>query len=134
MQNPDDPSRKRYVGNDIVVIVFKKGESDVFYPADMSSQFNHIYVVVQKLPADPKFKKTRYRINIANKVSVPTYPPYLSIPPIFESGPELRTYLLTKLLNGERAAISRAKMFSTGNAKTLDNLLTEAINLTQEAV
>lgn len=125
-QNEDDPSKKRYVGNDIVVLVFKKGAKDVFYPADMSSQFNHIYVVVEKV-RDTGVGEVKYRVNIANKASVPPYPPYLEAPPVFTAGADFRRYLLTKLINGERSAISKAKMFSAGNAKTLDHLLVEAI-------
>lgn len=102
-----------------------------------------IYVVVEKIRDVGGAPK--YRVNIANKASVPPYPPYLESPPVFSAGAEFRRYLLTKrtpllqlrslhlnrlsdtVINGERAAISKAKMFSTGNAKTLENLLLEAI-------
>jgi hypothetical protein len=142
-QGSQDPSKKRFIGNDIAVIVFKKGSHDVFYPADMASQYNHIYIVVEKVQDPPSPEPTTttttrssssisltpimYRINISNKVSVPTYPPYLESPPIFSRGSDFRRYLLTKIINGERATISQAKMFSAGNARTLDTLLTDAI-------
>jgi len=42
-------SRKRHLGNDIVVIIFLDGDGDfTFNPSTVQSYFNHVFFVVQK--------------------------------------------------------------------------------------
>uniref|UniRef100_A0A6B2L8X5 Rap-GAP domain-containing protein n=1 Tax=Arcella intermedia TaxID=1963864 RepID=A0A6B2L8X5_9EUKA len=118
---PDDPSRKRYIGNDVVVIIFKEGENDVFNPAIMRSQFNYVFLVVEKVPQTEG--TTKYRIQFCSRPGVPPFPPYLNDPPVFEKTPEFRQFLLTKLINGERATISSAKDFAQKMDRTRNQLL-----------
>eukprot|EP01126_Amoeba_proteus_P005659 TRINITY_DN11925_c0_g1_i1.p1 TRINITY_DN11925_c0_g1~~TRINITY_DN11925_c0_g1_i1.p1 ORF type:complete len:405 (-),score=82.59 TRINITY_DN11925_c0_g1_i1:722-1936(-) len=44
-----DPSRKRHIGNDVVVIVFREDPRDLFDLSLVKSHFNHIFVIVDKL-------------------------------------------------------------------------------------
>eukprot|EP01132_Coremiostelium_polycephalum_P004586 gene4586-5725_t len=39
--------RKRHLGNDIVLIIFKEGNSTLFDPSIIKSNFNHIFAVIQ---------------------------------------------------------------------------------------
>jgi len=117
----NDPSRKRYIGNDVVVIIFKEGRDEIFNPNIMHSQFNHIFVVVEKVNVNDN--KTWYRVQIATKPGVPPFPPYLPDPPLFEKDAKFREYLLTKLINGERATIAMAKDFAQKMDRTRNQLL-----------
>jgi hypothetical protein len=50
--HPDDPQkleRKRHLGNDVIVIIYKEG-SQIFDPTCIHSEFNHIFFVVQREP------------------------------------------------------------------------------------
>ena len=45
--DPQQVDRKRHLGNDVVIVVFKEGD-DPFTPLMIHSQFNHVFVVVEK--------------------------------------------------------------------------------------
>jgi len=109
----DDPSRKRHIGNDIVVIIFKESQRPID-PSVFLSKFNHIFVVVTKVPTEPE---TTYRVEIASKSSVPYFPPRLFLGNTFKKS-EFRPFFLTKLLNGERSALSRASAFTHSLRRT----------------
>jgi len=124
----NDPSRKRYIGNDVIVIIFKEGKDEIFDPAIMHSQFNHIFAVVEKVPTSSPDGKTFYRVQLVTKSDVPPFPPYLPNPPIFEKGPDFHKYFLTKLINGERVTIATAKDFAQKMDRTRDQLLDSLIS------
>jgi hypothetical protein len=49
VSQPDDlqrVERKRHLGNDVVVIIFKEGPG-AFDPLCIKSHFNHVFIVVQ---------------------------------------------------------------------------------------
>jgi len=125
---PNDPSRKRYIGNDIIVIIFKEGPDDVFNPNIIRSQFNHIFVIVEKVKSPKNNDITYYRVQVACKPSVPPFLPFLPDPPIFKKGNKFRDILLTKLINGERSCLSMAKDFSDKMSRTRNQLLEDALN------
>lgn len=56
-------ARKRFIGNDIVVVVFQDGTTP-FDIGSIKSEFNHVFVVVQPLKMEGK---THYRLGIASK-------------------------------------------------------------------
>ncbi|PRP85752.1 GTPase-activating Rap/Ran-GAP domain-like protein 3 [Planoprotostelium fungivorum] len=90
--------RKRHLGNDVVMIIYKEGPSVAFDPRVVASQFNHVFAVVQ--PEGDKL-----RVCLANKFGVKPYTPNLPEPCLFEKNSYLKRFLLTKLINGERAAM-----------------------------
>lgn len=49
--------RKRHLGNDVVVIVYKEGNQK-FNPACIHSMFNHMFIVIQNIAigGEPKYK------------------------------------------------------------------------------
>jgi len=102
----DDPQqidKKRHIGNDIVVLVFmEKGSS--LTPGFLRSHFNHVYFVVQ-----PSFTETgvlKYKLAVAAKEGVPPFGPMLPHLPEFDVGNSFKEYLLTKMVNAERAALN----------------------------
>lgn len=67
-------------------------------------------------------------MQVYTKQCVPEYGPVLPNPPIFRNLTELRRFLLVKLMNGEKAALSSPKSaFANKKTRTLD-LLIQAIH------
>jgi len=52
--------RKRHLGNDVVVIIFKECD-EPFNPAWIRSEFNHIFCVVQKVKKKNATDPTSYK-------------------------------------------------------------------------
>jgi len=105
---PDDlqrVERKRHLGNDIVVLVFKEGEQP-FDPLCLTTHFNNIFIVISvDKETKAKTHRTHYKLAIANKTGMPPYPPFLKEPAIYEKNGDFRNFLLTKLLNSERSSM-----------------------------
>lgn len=121
---PDDlqrVERKRHLGNDIVCIIYKEGDFP-FDPLSLTTHFTNIFLVIQK---DKSFThKTHYKLAIANKTGVPPYGPYLKYPPVYEKNDYFRDFLLSKLINSERAAMQspdfKGKMIRTNKQLLAD--------------
>ncbi|KAL6060048.1 signal-induced proliferation-associated 1-like protein 3 [Balamuthia mandrillaris] len=104
--DPDRLERKRHIGNDVVVIVFKDtvpGGTSHPLPLVFNSHMTHVYVIVEVDWAKTG-QKTFYRVNIAYKDDVPESQPILPQPPSFEKNDLFRKFLLTKLINAERGS------------------------------
>lgn len=118
--------RKRHIGNDVVVILFleKGGNLD---PRKFVSQFNCIffqillnpiflissldaYCIISpiQVPPDSIYGEFpfNYRLSIVTKPGVRICGPQLPDPTIFPPTPQFRNFLLTKLINLERAAMT----------------------------
>ena len=85
--------RKRHLGNDVVLIVFKEGDAP-FDPQIIHSHFNHVFVVVQVYKKTAE--KTSYRVAVATKSGVESFGPALPPQGIFEDKELFRRFLLTK--------------------------------------
>uniref|UniRef100_A0A6B2L4Q0 Rap-GAP domain-containing protein n=1 Tax=Arcella intermedia TaxID=1963864 RepID=A0A6B2L4Q0_9EUKA len=125
----NDPSRKRYIGNDVVVIIFKEGSGDLFDPTVMRSQYNHVFAVVHKVKTE---SGDFYRFEISNKPAVPPYPPYLPNPPLFPINSESRDLFLCKLINAERATIAQVPIFRSNLSATRESLINDLKNTIKE--
>jgi len=99
--DPQQIARKKHLGNDVVMIVFKEGNQPLD-PCIFKSQFNHVFAVVQHLQ---QHNETAYRIAFASKPGVHPFGPFLPQPAIFRKCNAFRDFLLTKLINSERAAM-----------------------------
>jgi len=102
--------RKRHLGNDVVVVIFKEGDQP--FSADcLCSEFNHVFVVVQKVGVTDQ-GHPQYKIEISCKDSVvQPWRPLLPNPPIFtfnKNDSSFHDWLLTKFINGERACMYAA--------------------------
>jgi len=103
--------RKRHLGNDIIVIIFKEATSP-FQPEMLKSEFNNICVVITPIGREiTGSDKTHYKLNIVCKEGVPPFGPSITYPAVFEKNDEFREFLLTKLINGERAALHGSPAF-----------------------
>lgn len=124
--DPDCPQqleRKRHLGNDVVVIVFVENENQTltvlndpepYLPSTIRTHFQHVLAVVQRDPTS--IDRPRYRLHIARKSDVPSFGPELPNPSVFDKS-QLRNVLLTKLINGERAAL-KAPAFERAISRT----------------
>lgn len=116
--NPQQVERKRHLGNDICNIVFQEDHQTPFFPEMIKSNFNHVFAVVSRL-SDGKFQ-----LKIYAKESVPCFGPALPNPSVFEDPHELRQFLIVKLMNGEKAALSSTtSAFAKKKMRTLECLL-----------
>lgn len=119
--------RKRHLGNDVVLIIFWEGDGE-FDPTMIKSQFNHVFIVVSlDTSSIPELGKIRYRVNVTCKQGIPRWEPYLPYPPVFDRDDVLRTWLLYKCCNGERATMY-APVFRTKLIKTNTTFLKQLVD------
>lgn len=114
--------RKRFIGNDIVVIIFQESDQPIKLNT-FSSKQNHVFAIVR-----PHFEKssaseaTGYHVSIVNKMGVPAYTPDLPEPTFIERNAMSRDFFFHKLVNGERASY-RAPSFAPKISRTRSVLL-----------
>lgn len=113
--------RKRHIGNDVIVLVFQDEDSAPLQPEMIRSYFNHVFIVVRPVTIDGK---KYYRTATAWKDGVTPFGPSVSPNHLFSTGDEFRTYLLTKMINGERAAYT-APGFAKAMTRTREQMLLE---------
>jgi hypothetical protein len=124
-ENVQQLERKRHLGNDIVVIVFVEGKNPedayesclTFDPSCMKSHFNHIFALVSY-----DHIKSEYRLVVHSAESVPRFGPSLPARGVFSESSSFRDFLLTKLINGEKASYC-TPTFSEKRNRTLSLLL-----------
>lgn len=98
--NAQQLEKKRHIGNDVVSLIFQDGP-DTFDPSILTTKFTHVIAVVQHYTDDQG--RSRYKFAIANKPGVREYGP-VNPNVSWKLGNTFREFLLTKLINGERAA------------------------------
>lgn len=89
--------RKRHLGNDVVVVIYKEGDQK-FDPSWIHSEFNHVFIIIQKLPAKENINgEASYKVEIGHKGDIPAPPlPLLPEKNIFNLNEAFRRWLLTK--------------------------------------
>jgi len=95
--------RKRQIGNDVVVVVFLDKATN-FDPNSLISHFIHVVIAISKVETDDQ--SLVYKMAIACKEGVRPFGPAMPFPAIFPADDIFREFLLTKLINGERAALN----------------------------
>ena len=93
--NRQQVERKRHVGNDVVVVIFKEQAATPFLPTLIASRFNHIFIVVS-IERDEAGDESKYHVAVSSLEGVPSFGP--SLPPngIFHDPWNLRVFLLRK--------------------------------------
>ena len=121
--------RKRHVGNDIVVIVFRESvDAPPFRVSCIASHFNAIFAVVTPVrPPKGVDAPTHYRIEVAVDESCPSFGPFLVDPPVYRADKRFREALLAKLINGERAVLA-SPTFQQKMARTRRQFMTMMVN------
>lgn len=115
--------RKRHIGNDIVAIVFQE-KNTPFCPEMIQSNFLHSYLVIQPIENNDDNSSTNhyYRVSISARNDVPPFGPSLPSTIITGNKEELRSFILTKLINAENAAL-KADKFAKLAERTRSSLL-----------
>ncbi|XP_033221111.1 uncharacterized protein LOC117175513 [Belonocnema kinseyi] len=130
--DPQKLQRKRHIGNDIVCVVFLEADNTSFSPACIKSHFLHTFILVRVSPRI-KRKVTRYEVSVVTRDEVGAYKPYLWEQSVFEKGPMFREWILTKIVNGERASYSAPK-FARMQERTRSQMLEDIVaNLANHA-
>ncbi|XKL64913.1 hypothetical protein PGB90_004999 [Kerria lacca] len=117
--------RKRHIGNDIVCVVFLEADNTSFSPSCIKSHFLHTFIVVRTSPRIRR-KTTRYEVSVVTRDEVGAYKPYLWEQSVFENGPMFREWILTKIVNGERASYSAPK-FARMQERTRSQMLEDLV-------
>ena len=129
---PDDLQRvekKRHIGNDIVVILFKENSEDSgdkFDPTCLTSEFNHIFIVIR--PDKNDETNDGYTVNVGCKSSVNPFPPFMASNH-YKHDEVFREFILKKAINGERTA-----MFSTAFEGNSIKLRKDQLNMLYDQV
>ncbi|XP_023248561.1 uncharacterized protein LOC106638170 [Copidosoma floridanum] len=124
--DPQKLQRKRHIGNDIVCVVFLEADNTSFSPACIKSHFLHTFIIVRVSPRI-KRKVTRYEVSVVTRDEVGAYKPYLWEQSVFEqTGPMFREWILTKIVNGERASYSAPK-FARMQERTRSQMLEDIV-------
>lgn len=98
--------RKRHLGNDIVMIIFRENATAPFDPHSITSHFNFVFIIVSPVvdEANPN-SATHYLVNVCIREQVAPFAPFLPDPPIFPRTEEAKQLLLFKIVNAERTAL-----------------------------
>ncbi|XP_059620378.1 uncharacterized protein LOC132264278 [Phlebotomus argentipes] len=124
--------RKRHIGNDIVCVVFLEADNTLFSPACIKSHFLHTFILV-RVSARIKRKPTRYEVSVVTRDEVGAYKPYLWEQSVFVRDQMFREWILTKIVNGERASYSAPK-FARMQERTRSQMLEDIVaNLANHA-
>lgn len=107
-----------------MAVVFQE-DNTPFAPDMIASHFLHAFIVVQ--PIDPCTPNVRYRITVTARDGVNFFGPTLPDPAVMRKGPELREFILTKLLNAENACY-KAQKFARLELRTRTALLSNLVD------
>ena len=108
-KDPQFIAKKRHIGNDVIVIVFKevneKGTDTIKLDSFMS-HYNHIYFIVTPLIIN---NEKVYRVTVCCKKPVQAFLPRFPEEQYFKRDEQFVDWLLCKCINGERAALESAQ-------------------------
>ncbi|KAL7333571.1 hypothetical protein PS15p_202459 [Mucor circinelloides] len=127
--------RKRYIGNDIVCIVFMENKAaQRFKPESIRSQFLHVFIVVYYERIN---QQDAWRVEVLHNKNVKPFSPPVPSPPIFYDEEVLRAFLLLKLINAENASLKSSDKFTLPNNKArlciLKSLIESGLEASQVA-
>ncbi|KAI9487575.1 MAG: hypothetical protein EXX96DRAFT_553823 [Benjaminiella poitrasii] len=125
--------RKRYIGNDIVCIIFIEGKNQKFDPSSIRSQFLHVFIIVR---VETINRQDVWRVEIVCNRDVKTFPPPIPSPPVFYDEHELRSFLISKLISAENFSLKSEKFALLNNKARLQvfkNLIEIGLRISQVA-
>ncbi|KAG0167631.1 signal-induced proliferation-associated 1-like protein 3 [Apophysomyces sp. BC1015] len=125
--------RKRYIGNDIVCVVFVESGKQAFDPNAIRSQFLHVYIVVHPEMTDgnKRWRQVLGSKQVVYNDKVGEFGPELASPPLLYEE-DLRGFLILKLINAENAALKSDK-FAVPNTKARRGILKTLVETGLEA-
>jgi len=97
-------SKKRFLGNDVVLVVYQELGCKPFDVKSVPSHFIHVVVLVTEIPlAEDGFY--RFRISVCKlRSDIPNFGPPVPFPPVFKVGPELKEFFLQTVINAHLAS------------------------------
>ncbi|KAJ6217992.1 hypothetical protein RDWZM_009149 [Blomia tropicalis] len=120
--------KKRHIGNDIVCVAFLEGDDSLFWPGCIKSHFLHTFIVVKTSPKPLDGDEIRkYKVAVVCRDEVTAFKPFLWHQSEFEKDAYFREWLLTKIINGERASYSAPK-FARMQDRTRSQMLEDIVN------
>jgi hypothetical protein len=113
-------TRKRHIGNDVVTIVFQEPGSLPFSPKSIRSHYQHIFIIVRAI--NPNTSNTQYSVAISYNRDIPAFGPPLPVNPLFVKSKEFREFLLVKIINAENAGL-KCEKFTQMNMRARNGIL-----------
>ncbi|KAI8968968.1 hypothetical protein BDF20DRAFT_980556 [Mycotypha africana] len=80
--------RKRYIGNDIVCIIFLESDKQKFDPSIIRSQFIHVFITL--------ILCLSFRVEVLRRKEVEMFSPFITCPPLFYDDTVFQEFLLAK--------------------------------------
>ncbi|EDR26839.1 rap GTPase-activating protein, putative [Entamoeba dispar SAW760] len=110
IQDEQKTEKKRHIGNDFCVLIYKEGDEIVDLNS-FKSHFNSIFVIVKKIPSELIIDhSTQYLVETWRGNDVPEFEPYLPIEGSYIPKEFIREYLLSTMINGQIASYSGSEM------------------------
>jgi len=109
-----DPSRKRHIGNDVIIIIFQDNDQQNLDLRSFTSKVNQIYLIVKRVVVGDE---TLYRVHILSKSNVGYFPPIIQEGQSLFTKKTVRKFLLQKLINGERYGLRNIPSFAQTQQK-----------------
>ncbi|KAL7716205.1 Rap/Ran GTPase activating protein [Entamoeba marina] len=106
--------KKRHIGNDVCVIIFKEGNEDIDL-ASFVSQLNHIFIIIRPVVHE---SIPCYDVVVATNKLVKPFAPLFPSEQYFKRDAYFRDWLLQKLMNGEQSALLTPKFISSHSFAT----------------
>ncbi|KAI8380653.1 hypothetical protein EDC96DRAFT_433831 [Choanephora cucurbitarum] len=91
--DPQQIHKKRYIGNDIVCIIFMEGKNQTFNPSAIQSQLSHVFIVVQSEYVDDN---QTWRVEVLHHKNIEPFTPALPPSSIFYDPKYLASFLMLK--------------------------------------
>jgi phosphoribosylcarboxyaminoimidazole (NCAIR) mutase len=113
--------KKKHIANDMTTIIYLDTHTTAFKPPTLSGDFLHNFIVVH--PKDDG----KLGIAIATKKGTPEFGPPLPQNGLLPLGATLKEFLLSKIINAERATLL-APMFLTKRRQARQHWLSSMIN------
>lgn len=131
--DPQKLQKKRHIGNDIVCVAFIESDDMLFWPGCIKSWFLHTFITVRTSPKPvPEGEKRKYYVSCVCRNEVQyAFKPYLVEKDEFYKSDCFREWLLTKIVNGERASYSApkfARMQDRTRMQLLEDMITNLAN------
>jgi hypothetical protein len=133
-KDPQQVSRKRHLGNDLVCIVFQEVGSEPIDPTWFRSKFQKVFVVVRPVPAAASESgdgdkgaaaATSYRVSVARSIVVPPFGPLLDVSVMSReavASGQFREFLLATIINAENAC-HRSQVLQVYSDRVREQLL-----------
>jgi len=102
-------ARKRHIGNDVVVVIFRDHGTTTPFCPNFASQFNHVYIVVQPFVLNEETGIAEsYVVQVVAKHGVAPFAPFVACQPFYQPIPRehIGTWVCFKCVNAELAAMN----------------------------